>query len=343
MLANQVKSRLPSSVKASLGRIVRAARTVLVGGPYYLRARRILRAYAIHYRRARRVFCERESVVLPIIDSVQDLGVRIFRPGAVADHFVAPGDYLTLVERVSNSARSLLDRSRKCVFVPPLRAGENGVDRTEEIPAVRRGELLMIRIEDPLEADGVEELVAPIVQQLEQRLFGSYLLVDRVYVYRNPVSHARAEGAWLWHYDNHPHEVAKVMIYLTDVERGNGPFEYLRSARTARPAYGPSIAPLYGNSRVSHDRLNRYFEEGYECKPVTGPMGTSIVFDNNVVHRANLARDGRRDVLLLQVRPVPTRIRPFLHRSRTGSFQHVPFAVNPDDLRLSTHRRYHFS
>ena len=37
---------------------------------------------------------------------------------------------------------------------------------------------------------------------------------------------------------------------------------------------------------------------------MTGLKGTTILFDNNVVHRAVLARATDRDVLVFQVRPV---------------------------------------
>ena len=59
------------------------------------------------------------------------------------------------------------------------------------------------------------------------------------------------------------------------------------------------------------------------------------LFDNNVAHRAVLARATYRDVLMFQVRPATFKTTPYVDRRWTGSFQHNDFALDPSDVRPS--------
>ena len=58
-----------------------------------------------------------------------------------------------------------------------------------------------------------------------------------------------------------------------------------------------------------------------------------ILFDNNVLHKANIPSVGYRDVVVLQIRPVHFTPRGPIDRAWTGSFQHVDFNPNPYDYR----------
>src|SRR5262249_32615112 len=154
-----------------------------------------------------------------------------------------------------------------------------------DIEAVRSGEVITIQLVNPFRIEGLEELCSPILEEIEQKIYGSYAIVDKVYVYRSPVSRRAPAASWLWHFDNHPHEVLKVMIYLTNVTEGRAPFEYLRDARTLEPLRGAPLAPSYGTSRISDEAIARHVRAGCQPQRVTGKAGTLLIFDENVVHR----------------------------------------------------------
>ena len=198
--------------------------------------------------------------------------------------------------------------------------------------AVSAGEVIAIQCLKPFDIDGVKELCVPIMKELERKVFGSYAIVDKVYVYRSPVSRQAPRASWLWHYDNHPREVLKVMIYLTDVTGGTAPFEYLRRAGSSKALCGSPIAPFYARSRVDDRQVQRWLSRAYESHAVTGPAGTMIIFDDNIIHRGTLARDAHRDVLVLQVRPAAFRAEPYISDRWTGSFQHLDVNRDPRDV-----------
>ncbi len=323
---------LPQPIKGPIGDAWRRGEDAL----RYLQGKNVLRRYAAHHREARRIFTREGNRPELAFNSICDLGVRPIRPGAGDNMIAVPADYLALVARIAEAVRRSLEQSANCYFVPQLPDGPMA-ERTEEIAAVRNGEVIAIQLINPYNIDGVSDLSTPIVKELERAMFGSYAIVDKVYIYRSPVSRQTPRASWLWHYDNHPPEVVKVMIYLTDVDEGAAPFEYLRHTRSSAPLPGSPVAPLYRRSRIGEEEVRRRMAEGFERQPVLGSAGTMVIFDSNVVHRGTLAREAHRDVLVFQVRPVTFRAEHCISDGWTGSFQH--FDVNPDPRDLTPHRK----
>jgi hypothetical protein len=336
------KSRLPRHVWNFLSYAKRACRRC-VGSLYYLRAQRILRAYRMHYAAAQRVFIRDGCQTRPVVEPLSDFGVRVVRLGVDGNCIDLPGNYPKLVHRVTESAASLLGRSRNCVFAPGLVTDVDVPQATADVPEVRSGGVMMVQLRNPLAVAGLEELCQPVIDEVERKVYGSYTIVDKVYIYRSAVFHGIKRGAWLWHYDNHPPEVLKVMIYLTDVDAETGPFEYLHEGKTQRPIMGGPVAPLYGDSRIPEKALKDFLARGFEEYRVIGPRGTMILFDDNVLHRAAVPSRGYRDVLIFQIRPSSSRRRPCVNARWTGSFQHAPFNPDPSDFRPLTRRLRHFS
>ena len=190
---------------------------------------------------------------------------------------------------------------------------------------------------DPFIIEGLHDLCEPLLQQLERTVYGSYAIVDKLYVYRSPVSRQVPSASWLWHFDNHPREVLKVMVYLTDVDEGTAPFEYLREQLSGRPLPGSPLVPRFGHSRVADDEIERCVASGWERRVVTGPRGTILVFDDNIVHRATLARRAHRDVIVFQVRPADFKATPHIDPRWTGTFLH--YNVNSDPCDLAPRRK----
>ena len=312
-LMSHARESIPSPIRKPLGRVWRQG---LAFGNH-VRGWNVAREYSSHYQQARRVFERDGHRREPFAPALRDLGVQVVNPDTTPENLIdLPADYQVLVARVSAAVRAAFERS----------------SGTRVVTSAAGNEVIALQLDAPLEIDGLAELSVPIVNELERRVFGSYVIVDKVYIYRSPVSCATPRASWVWHYDNHPREVLKVMIYLTDVTAGRAPFEYLREAHTGKPVAGAPIAPLHVRSRVDHSRVERWLRNGCETHTVIGPAGTMIVFDDNIIHRGTLARDGHRDALVFQVRPAAFRADPHLDKCWTGSFQHIDVNGDPNDI-----------
>jgi hypothetical protein len=298
-------------------------------GVLFLRGKHILRRYSSHYRRGRRVFRGDGHPVAAAYSS-DTFGVRVVR-GGEDDLLELPDNYGAIVERVAQAVDRALADSANCRFFPKIPAASQ-VGKTSAVAEVAAGSVITIQLLDPFVLDGVAELCEPLLAQLERIVYGSYVLVDKLYVYRNPISRVEPRASWKWHYDNHPREMLKVMVYLTDVTEETAPFVYLRERATGRFLPGSPLAPLYGNSRVPPDEIERHLANGWEAYPVTGPRGTVMIFDDNVVHRATLAQAAHRDVIVFQIRPSAFAASPRIDPRWTGTFGHRDFHSNPYEL-----------
>lgn len=304
----------------------------------YLRARRIVRDYAANYQKSRELYRAEGQADARTIPSLERLGVRIVTPGAAENVIDLPPDYDARVARVAADVVRRFEVTANCMFMPRVDRGTLPA-RTADVQAVKDGDVISLQLKEAIAVDGVRELGEAILPEIERKLFGAYVIVDKVYVYRNLVTRQQEQVSWLWHYDNHPTEVMKIMIYLTDVGPLNAPFEYVRNRASGEPVqYAPQ--PLLGNSRVSAADVDKLLASGHEATKATGRRGTMLIFDDNVLHRATFAREGRRDALVYQIRPAVFRPQERLDPRWSGSFEHVDFNRRPDDygVRLKAHR-----
>jgi hypothetical protein len=302
----------------------------------YVRARQIVRRYADNYRAAQAAYRDSGAQAPAAIPSLDRLGVRVVTPGDPSAIVRLPAGYDQLVSRVAADVDRRFASSANCLFMPRLDRATLP-PRTADVPAIRDRDVISLQLRDAAAADGVRELSDALIPEIERALFGSFVIVDKVYVYRNLVTRQAEQVSWLWHYDNHPTEVIKAMVYLTDVGERNAPFEYVRRRDTGEP-YMFTPLPLLGHSRVSASRVEQRIAEGYEAFKATGPRGTLLVFDDNVLHRATFAREGHRDVLVFQLRPATFRPEPRLDPRWTGSFEHDDFNLDPNDYGVRVKR-----
>jgi hypothetical protein len=224
------------------------------------------------------------------------------------------------------------------MFLPPLARGPDVPERTADVPAVQSGDVISLQLRAPEALPGLEELARAILPQIERHVYGAHVIVDKVYAYRNLIGRQREQVSWLWHYDNHPTQVLKLMVYLTPVDAGRAPMEYVRNSRSGKALVFEPY-PLLGTSRIPADRMNEYFTQGYAVVQVLGPAGTAILFDDNVLHRATLARTAHRDALVFQIRPATFRPGSYIDAKWTGSFGHDDFNQDPTDYAVHRKRR----
>jgi len=322
-LTDLIKPHLPAGLRSPLARIAS-----------FSRGKRVVLAYTAHHRLARRAYRAGNPTPAVPSDLIRGLGVQVL-PGDGAGGLIdLPHDYHASVQAIRSAAHERFSRSEGLSFFPQLPAGPMPAS-TADIDAVKRGEVIIMRLANPTTLPGIGALSRAIVDQLERRLFGSYAVVDRLFVYRSPICRERPRASWLWHYDNYPREIVKVMIYLSDVTDGTAPFEYLRSERRGQALRGRPLAPGYGNGRFDDQAMAAFMARGCIAERVVGASGTMMVFDTNVVHRANLAEAGHRDVLVLQVRPALQPGHGIVDPRWTGSFQHTGFSADPAELRVS--------
>ncbi len=293
------------------------------------RGRRVLRRYSRHYQAARRAYLNGHATDGGAA-TVYGFSLLRMRPDERPPELVVPPDFDAAMCRLARAADAALSDTSQCGFVPRLLI-KPVAPRTDAIEEVVRREVITVQLKDALSLDGLREVSEPIVQFLERQVYGSFLIVDKAYVYRSPICEGAPRASWIWHYDNHPPEMLKAMVYLTDVSEGTAPLEYLHDLKTDRPLFGAPLSPLHLNSRVPAAVVERHLAAGCEPRAITGPRGTIIVFDDNIIHRGTLAQTGHRDVLVLQVRP-SLQAQPRLDPRWTGSFRHRDLNADPRDM-----------
>ena len=296
----------------------------------YLRSKKILWDYKTHYKKSQKIYTREDNIIEPAIKSINDIGVQVLLPNASNNFIELPHNYLDLIDRIHNNVSPLFDETKNYDFYP--KPDQEAIpELTKDVQAIKNKEITALFLKHRLDIDGLQELSSSIAKELEQKVYHSYILADKVYFYRNLANNQKPVVSWLWHYDNHPREIIKVMIYLTDVNEDTAPFEYLRSKSTLKPVHAPSLTPgyAYSDSRIPDDTIRQYLDNGFESYKVTGPRGTIIIFDNNYLHRATIPKINYRDVIVVQFRPATFKARPYINPEWTGSFDHNAYNMDP--------------
>jgi hypothetical protein len=295
----------------------------------YVRARRIVGQYGRQYAEARALYAREGGRPDLAVPRLEDVGVQVLNRPGQAPLITLPDDYAARIRALAADVDARFERTENCLFMPKVdRAG--APPKTADIPAVRNGDVITAQLRDPLAIPGLESLCQALLPEIERRFFASRVIVDKVYAYRNLKSRQQPQVSWLWHYDNHPTEVLKLMIYLTDVTDERAPLEYVGDAATGKPWMFKPL-PLLGNSRVPSSDVDASLKNGFARFRLVGPSGTMILFDDNLVHRATVATEGFRDVLVFQIRPVTFAPQHYIDPKWTGSFEHVDVNNDPYD------------
>lgn len=278
--------------------------------------------YAEYYSKCRKVYAENNT---PNNRLLKDAHLVQFNKDKLHPILKVSPKYFEMIERIASSvAEKFNDKSG--IFLPP------NTKLKDEV---------FWRFKDPFSLPFLEEVGDEIISSVEKEYANCYLHLDKVYVYRNIVTENKPMTSWLWHYDNHPTEITKIMIYLTDVTEQSGPFEYLLDKNEKSVIIEPSRQgekqwgkPKWPASRVPADVMKKYFDNGCKAVKATGPKGTTIIFDNNAIHRANIAKSSHRDVLVYQVKPYVKPLKPRVNpKEWTGSFQQWDISKNPAELK----------
>ena len=251
--------------------------------------------------------------------SLYDFTYRVVDP----NHFNS--DYLNIINEIKNFLDKEYKNPKK-IFTP------SGVDIKNQP---------LLRYKNPWDIPRIEELAEIILPEVEKTVFNCNVQAMAVYAYRTKTGNydEKSVGSLSWHMDNHPKEIIKIMIYLDDVEEQNGAFQVLSKNNHGHKAFTTRIdhihweepcPPVWDPSRFSDEQIEDLNTAGYQPKKLTGPAGTAIIFDNNIIHRATFCEEKTRDVLTFMVKPTIKRIRPYISRKHTGTNYHVDTFVDPE-------------
>jgi hypothetical protein len=165
--------------------------------------------------------------------------------------------------------------------------------------------------------------LAPPVTETLERFYRSHFKIYFIDVHRLIPMDGPPVSSWLWHSDNNPAPVLKVMVYLTDTTEQTGAFRavpwplsrsILRRGFRDRNHAEPFLAEL-------NDRANQVIMEG---KP-----GTVMIFTNNLLHKATPPRERFRDTVVFEVCPSPIPWADHLPRVIDRVDQNADISANP--------------
>lgn len=192
----------------------------------------------------------------------------------------------------------------------------------------------LCRYKNPWEIPGIEKLANILIPYVEKSIFNCNLYTMATYVYKTKpgIYDPKSVGSLLWHIDNHPKEVVKVMVYLNDVDSATGPFEILDKQGSGYkfPTTRVSCNEWSSSqSRFSNSQVDSFHSQGYSSKKLTGARGTVIIFDNNIVHRATFCDERERSVITFMVKPIDRKVRPYISEKYTGTNYHKDVFQEP--------------
>ena len=162
----------------------------------------------------------------------------------------------------------------------------------------------------------------PTLDEALRGIFGSYYRLQWVDCYRS-IPAPDVSGSWMWHIDNVPKQVLKVMLHLTDAGVDQGATRFLSVTDTR--AYGlngylgletnkrtDDLAPLAGKNGLP------YAPWYNEAK-----AGDALIFNTNLLHKAIPPVADYRDVATFLILPNPAPWREQIERDGLENFQDI--------------------
>jgi hypothetical protein len=196
-----------------------------------------------------------------------------------------------------------------------------------------------IRLEAIHDVPEFESLAQTIVPQLEKNIFGCHVVMEALYAYRNVYRSAPERSSWMWHYDNNPKEIIKIMIYLSDVDETSGAFEIIcndEGEAVKMSTYKIDHKKWHGapnNSRITEIQLKTMASEGYYPYKILGKKGTIAIFDNNIAHRASIPEPGNiRDAIVFMIRPWLAKEEKYINKKHCRAWTGSSIFMNPEEI-----------
>jgi hypothetical protein len=146
-------------------------------------------------------------------------------------------------------------------------------------------------------APQILKLLSPEIAGILTAAFRSHFKIYYTEIYRTHPTSEKEKVSWLWHSDNHPGAILKIMIYLNDVSAATGAFRAHPWSTTR------SLLRRGFRDRNQAERFAADLESDRSTKVMEGRAGTAVLFDNNLIHKATAPLSGYRDVVVFEVIP----------------------------------------
>ena len=274
--------------------------------------------YAEHYKK-----CKEESRYDEPSLNLYDFDYTVIRPESPTegDLIRLPHNYMDIVNSAKNRYKELM-KDVSNLNIP-------------RDPAID----FAIRLQKIHDSPEFEELAQVIIPQLERELFGCPVVMEALYAYKNVYREAPERASWIWHYDNNPKEIIKVMIYLSDVSDDSGAFEVIcndNEKAVKMKTYKVDHTQWSGapnNSRITKAQIDTLSREGYVPQKILGKKGTIAVFDNNIAHRASIPQPGNtRDAMVFMVRPWMSKEDEYINKKHCRAWERSSIFMNPEEI-----------
>jgi len=169
-------------------------------------------------------------------------------------------------------------------------ANRGGLKPLSELPFV-------IGVPKPIDFFGwpiLDIFDGPLGERL-QEILGSHFRIEWMDYYRSlPGAPAKS---WLWHIDNDPPYVVKVLVYLTDSNMQNGATRMLSLAET-RQRFREGYFGV-----ANSERLVEFETATPQGRVVEMKSGDALIFSTNLLHKGGEVSSGFRDVMSFLILP----------------------------------------
>ena len=190
------------------------------------------------------------------------------------DSFIGNKDYMSVIDDIVES----LKQDSMVQFIPNISLRWNYGEATK---------------------NNLQRLYGIIIPYMEQQVYNCPIQVIDVKFLRHLKSESEyRDGAFVWHSDNHPHEILNIIIYLSDVEKDCGGMQYAsHNGEIMKQEY------RHPPRNILQDKYIQSLcnDSKFKIHSVLGKKGTFFTFDNCIMHRASTPTLRDRDALLLQV------------------------------------------
>jgi hypothetical protein len=164
----------------------------------------------------------------------------------------------------------------------------------------------------------INNLYKKLLPSVEEKIYNSKIKVVDINAYKSCINNLKeCYSSWLWHFDNHPNEMIKIMVYLTDVNEESSPMEIildendnpikLVSDRLFKNDFKKETRQFFNNqyngNRISDKDISELKNMGYKTKKIYGKKGTIILFSENIIHRATYPKTKERNVINTVISP----------------------------------------
>lgn len=179
----------------------------------------------------------------------------------------------------------------------------------------KNGQVILLRLKKNIIINNlniINNLYKKLLPCVEAKIYNSKIKVVDINAYKNCINNLKeCHSSWLWHFDNHPNEMIKLMIYLTDVDEESSPIEIildendnpikLVSNRLFKKDFEKETPQFFNNqyngNRISDKDILELKKMGYTSKKIYGKKGTIILFSENIIHRATYPKTKERNVI----------------------------------------------